>query len=110
MSPGRGNLEDGRPARRRDEPGADGRGPWMVVSTNGLFSHTLLTGITRAEAERLLEDVRCDECGRAVSGVPPWETGVVVSQFVCRHCRAGGETREGTEFYLLQEGVDIDVL
>lgn len=105
-------------ADRHSELEPDDRGPWTLVDTNGLFSHTLLTGLTRAEAEQLLEDVLCDRCECAVSGVPPWESEVVISQYVCRHCRcasAEGETarndkRVGTEFLLIQEGADVDVL
>lgn len=118
MEPSR--RDDGRESsdHRHSEREPDERGPWTLVDTNGLFSHTLLTGLTRGEAEQLLDDVRCDQCGCTVAGVPPWESEVVISQYVCRHCRcarsedepAGNGKRAGTEFLLIQEGVDVDVL
>jgi len=108
MTPTRWCLGDDRPEPRQGERQPDERGPWTVVSTLGLFHHTLLTRVTRAEAEQLVDDVRCDDCRRKLSGVPPWESGVVVSQYVCRHCQDTDEWR-GTEFALIQEGADVDV-
>lgn len=124
MSPSRRGPGRDRPGHRDRELEPDGRGPWTVVATNDLFDQTVLTGLGRSEAEQLLENLRCDACDRPVSGVPPWESGVVVSQFVCRHCLAteqegDSEDRredrtevrhEGTEFLLIQQGMEGEVL
>lgn len=109
MPPTRWRLGGDTSEPRQGDRQPDERGPWTVVSTFGLFDHTLLTRVSRVEAEQLLDDVRCDDCGRTLSGVPPWESGVVVSQYVCRHCQDAGDEWRGTEFALVQEGADVDL-
>lgn len=104
MSPGRGRSrrEGARSQPRELEP--DGHGPWTLFAAVGPYTHTLLTRVSREEAELLLDGVLCDDCGGRLSGVPPWESESVVCRYVCRNCLGSSDEYTGTEFELVEIG------
>lgn len=108
MRPGRGSSHTGgSTSSLRDldpDPHRDGPGPWTLFATVGPYTHTLLTLVSREEAELLLDGVRCDDCGGPLSGVPPWESESVVCRYVCRNCLGSSDEYTGTEFELVEIG------